>query len=370
MSYKIKSANIYYTDLDKLILQCVTPEMENLSSNFDLWFWERGCIGGKHLKVRWVEKKDANNIQKVFFGNVRKFLKQNPSVDSRNSYKIEAGKKLAKTERRKVSESELVYRVNEIKSFSYKRTYDIDSSEITIDILHNFLHDSRQLCTQFLSNKPNKVSLVMSLMLIFAIEQFDNVEEGCIGFRAHWDNYEHWFKPAILSQRIKQHYEANKSAIHQVVKHILEIHENQEILKNHEFVKWISILRKYRMMVYKHQLAGNTLISKPINEKGVVETSLLLKDDGKNGRSKQFLEKLYKQTNYLGNLAELQGLQMTRITINLIYHMFSNLGVSSFERMSCSYFVHRSVEELLDIDLANVLEKHMKKAIGDRYIGH
>lgn len=368
MNNKIKSVNIYYADLDKLILECVTPEMTKRASNLDLWFWERGCIGGRHLKVRWIEKEDSTDIKTSLFRNVNKFLKANPSPDSAEKYNSAAGRKLARTERREISESQFTYKIDKIRSYPYERKFDIDSSEEAVEILHQFLHDSRGLCTEFLSSKLNKTSLVMSLMLIFALEQFDNIEEGCIGFRAHWDNYEHWFKPPALAQRIKQHYESNKPAIQKVVKNILELHERNEIETDAKFAAWISILRKNRMMVYKHQLAGVKLISQPINQEDVINTNSMLENDGLEGRSKHFLERLYKQPEYLGRLGEIQGLQMTRITINLIYHMFSNLGISFFERMSCSYFVHRSVEDLLKIDLADVLDTHMKKVIGDKFI--
>ena len=149
---------------------------------------------------------------------------------------------------------------------------------------------------------------------------------------------------------------------------MLDLHERNEIETDANFAAWIAILRKNRKMVYEHQRAGVKLISQPINQEDVLHTNSILQNDGLEGRSKEFLERLYRQPEYLGRLAEIQGLQVTRITINLIYHMFSNLGISFFERMSCSYFVHRSVEEILNIDLADSLDVHMKKVIGEKYI--
>ena len=369
MKGDIKNINIYYSDLNRLITDCVSPEMEKRSSDISWWFWERGCIGGKHLKVRWLPCTDASiDMETDLLKNFQAYIIRHPS-DSPSSYNAEAGKKLAKTENRLVSEDELKFRIDYAVSHPYTRTADENSSDDTIDLLHYFLADTREFCERNMSSKNGEQMLfVMQLMVVFAVEQFGNIAEGCITFRAHWDNYELWFKPEILAQRIKQHYEANKPQIQEVINDILERHRQGDLEKDARFVEWLEIIRKYRVLVYQKYLAGVTLISDPINEDDVIQTSILLGNDESDSRAKHFLSKLFNQTNYLGGVANNPGLQLTRITVNLIYHLFTNLGLSSFQRMSCTYFVHRSVEDIFDIDLVDVLDEHMKKALGEKYV--
>ena len=57
---------------------------------------------------------------------------------------------------------------------------------------------------------------------------------------------------------------------------------------------------------------------------------------------------------------------MTRVMVNLIYHVISNLGISAFERMSFCYFLHRSVEEILDIDIIDKLDEQMKNYLAQK----
>lgn len=369
MNDDIKNINIYYGDLNRLITDCVTPEMEKRSSQISSWFWERGCIGGRHLKVRWIPRTDMLiDIETDLLKNFQDYILCHPS-NPPLTYNLEAGKKLAKTEHRLVSEDELKFRLDCAVSEPYTRTFDENSSDDTIDLLHYFLADTREFCTRNMpSENGQKVLFVMQLMVVFAVVQFDNVAEGCITFRAHWDNYELFFKPQTLAQRIKQHYKTNRHQINEIVGDILERYEKGALENDPEFVEWMEIVKKYRNIVYQKYLAGVTLISQPINEDDVIGTSDLLSNVESESRAKHFLSRLFDQTNYLGGLVNNPGLQITRITVNLMYHLFTNLGLSSFQRMSCTYFVLRSVEDIFNIDLADVLNEHMKKVLGERYI--
>ena len=359
-STQLNSLNIYYGDLDKLIIRCVTPVMDSLASDVRLWFWERGCIGGKHLKVRWLEKPETEAVgKKKIMQAVSGFLAKNPSRNTVN-YHPSAVRRLIETEKRNVTKDELEQKKDCAVSLPYERRADEDASEELIEILHTFLSDTREFCTDIISSETDRKLLGLHLMAVFAIEQFGSLENGCITFRAHWDNYENWFKPSVLPEKIKQHYQTNKQSFHKIVNEIITLQRNDELDSNPVFAEWIKIIKKYRRIVHLKQEESVVFMPGATTPEGVIATSNYLNEQETRSRSEQFLRRLYSEPNYLGNLSANKGLQMTRIMVNLIYHVISNLGISAFERMSYCYFLHRSVEEILDIDILDKLDEQMK----------
>jgi hypothetical protein len=363
---KLNSLNIYYGNLDKLITECVTPAMDSLSSEIRLWFWERACIGGKHLKVRWREKSEnrpvvGEKLIRVF----SEFQSKNPSRLSA-VYHPSAVQRLIETEKRNVTQDELEQKTDCAVSMPYERQPDDDASDELIEILHCFLNDTREFCTKIILSEADRKLLGLQLIAVFAIEQFGDLENGCITFRAHWDNYENWFKPSILPERIKEHYASNKAEFHKIVNEIMTLHQNGELDSNPVYAEWIRILRKYRLLVHRKQEEFVVFVPNPTTPQGVIATSNYLNEQNTDSRSEEFLRRLYSEPDYLGSLSVNKGLQMTRVMVNLIYHVISNLGISAFQRMSFCYFLHRSVEEILDIDIIDKLDEQMKNYLAQK----
>jgi hypothetical protein len=368
MNKQLTSISIYYDNLNKLITECVTPAMDSLADDINFWFWERSCIGGKHLKVRWREQSDDYSTVKDKLSEiVSEFLLKNPSKNS-VVYNSSAVKRLVETEKRSVSEEELEHKIDCVVETPYERKADEDASEELLDILHKFLSDTRKLCTDIISSGIDRNLTGLWLTGIFAIEQFGSLEAGCITFRAHWDNYENWFKPSVLPERIKQHYESNKPAFHKIVKEIMEQGKTGEVLHNPVYAEWVEIIQKYRVLIVAKQNEGVVFMPASTTPQGVIDTSNYLNEQDTQSRSEEFLRRLYSEPNYLGSLSVSKDLQETRIMVNLVYHVISNLGVSAYQRMAYCYFLHRSVEEVLNIDILDKLDEQMKSYLSENQL--
>lgn len=360
---QLNSLNIYYGNLDSLIINFITPLMKEFSPDVEFWFWERSCIGGKHLKVRWLKNSETDDIirQKII-DSFTDYQKKYPS-QAKSAYNDAATRRLIESEKRYVSEEELEFRQNCVVTLPYERKADEDATEELLTVLHNFLDDTREFCTKIIMSEADSKMVCLSLMAVFAMEQFGSLESGSIVFRAHWDNYENWFKPEILPEKIKQHYQLNKSEFHKIVQNIIDQHKSNELLINPLYNEWINILRRYRWLVFNMQKEEVVFMPSATTPEGVIATLDHLNKQNTDSRSEKFLRHLYSEPNYLGSLSTNKNLQMTRIMVNLTYHVFSNLGISAFQRMSFCYFLHRSVEEILGIDILDLLDEEMRKLL-------
>lgn len=141
----------------------------------------------------------------------------------------------------------------------------------------------------------------------------------------------------------------------------MDQHQNNELIKNPLYAEWINILRRCRYLVFFKQEEDVVFMPSATTPEGVVATLDHLKEQNTNSRSEKFLRHLYSEPDYLGSLSTNKNLQMTRVMVNLTYHVFSNLGISAFQRMSYCYFLHRSVEEILDIDILDLLDEKMRE---------
>lgn len=362
-SEQLNSLNIYYGNLDNLIINFITPLMDTFAQSPEFWFWERSCIGGKHLKVRFLKKTEADlAIEETILHAFTEFQTKNPSK-TKPVYNEAATIRLIECEKRYVSEEELKIKHDCAVSMPYERKADEDATEELLEIMHNFLADTREFCTKIISSDIDRKLICLRLMAVFAVEQFGSLENGSIMFRAHWDNYENWFKPEHLPLKIKEHYRLNKPALHKVVQEIMDQHTNNELIKNPLYVEWINILRTYRFLVYQRQKEDIVFMPGATTPEGVVATLNHLNEQKTDTRSEKFLRHLYSEPNYLGSLSTNKNLQMTRIMANLSYHVFSNLGISAFQRMSFCYFLHRSVEDILGIDILDLLDEKMKTSL-------
>jgi len=295
---------------------------------------------------------------------VSEFLLKNPSKNS-VVYNSSAVKRLIETEKRNVSEEEIEQKTDCVVEMPYERKADEDASEELLDLLHGFLNDSRKLCTGIISSGVDLNLTGLWLTGIFAIEQFGSLEAGCITFRAHWDNYENWFKPSVLPERIKQHYESNKTEFHKIVKEIMEQGKTGELLYNPIYAEWIGIIQRYRVLIVAKQDEGVVFMPGATTPQGVIDTNNYLNQQDTQSRSEQFLRRLYSEPDYLGSLGVSRDLQETRIMVNLVYHVISNLGISAYQRMAYCYFLHRSVEEVLNIDILDKLDEQMKTYLSE-----
>jgi Lantibiotic biosynthesis dehydratase C-term len=365
MKRKINSINIYYGNLNKLLLECVNPTMETILSKTHLWFWERSAIGGKHLKLRWVADSERDfHVKKTLTEQISKFQAEYPSISEVN-YKHSAVKRIAETEKRNIPADDFQYKVDCLVEKPYERLPDDDMSDELIEILHEFLSDTRSLCNKIIESGIDQKFLGLQLLAVFSFAQFGSLQSGCITFRAHWDNYENWFKPDILPKRIKEHYQANKTELHKIIQVLMRQNKAGKLLENELFSDWIKIINKYNIIVSQKQTDNIVFIPNATTVEGVIATSNYLNEQNTQSRSETFLRRLYSKPDYLGNLSVNKGLQLTRIMVNLVYHLISNIGISAFQRMSYCYFLHRSVEEILNIDLLDNLDEQMNRVLGE-----
>ena len=233
-------------NLDKLITECVTPAMDSLSSEIRFWFWERALHRRETSESQMARKirKASGRRRETHSDFLRISVKKSESNTA--DYHPSAVKRLVETEKRNVTEDELEQKTDCAISMPYERRPDDDASAELIEILHYFLNDTREFCTKIILSEADRKLLGLQLMAVFAIEQFGGLENGCITFRAHWDNYENWFKPSVLPEKIKQHYASNKAEFHKIINEIILQNENGELDANPVYAEWIRILRKYR----------------------------------------------------------------------------------------------------------------------------
>src|SRR5262245_20035793 len=107
-----QSLYVYYTDADRLMVECLHPVLTKHAGDLMHCYWERHYAGGTHVRVRMRARPDSNaRICEAIASEIEGYISSHPS-EPQSNYSPETVKKLLAMEEEEIPEEDLAYHVN------------------------------------------------------------------------------------------------------------------------------------------------------------------------------------------------------------------------------------------------------------------
>ena len=332
----IRSINIYYSDIDKLILEFAVPCLRHWSPRLHRTFFERRCLEGRNLRIR-LESDDEGTLAEACTAiehQARHYLKQHPSA-TLPSLSSDAAAKLAEIERAPHFEPGQQFS-NQVFLADYERESPRDGSPELLDLLHTFLDKSSRLAALALQTPEQKFERFLEVVFLSTFLFGETPAEGAVTYHAHWAVLAHWFEPRALIRHIVDSYPQRREHCRRIFHRVRNDRQNP-FLSNTA----AAINEAIRTAHGNAQnLAGSIEYAATVD---TLKSTYQLLD--KDGEGFPFLDTLYADGRYLADVTFNPAVQVTRLTVNLLYHFAAQLGLRAVDRFAACYYVQQTIAE-------------------------
>ena len=355
-----RNYNVYYTDIDRLILNCVHPVLERCRGTLDLCFWERHFAGGPHLRVRMRGSAEATaGVGRELIQEAQSFFLAFPSQRS-PEYSHELTRRLLALEGEEVQDEDLLYRVDQILERPYDRLHHRLASDEAAGVLESFLHDSEELAVAILSSDSPKMETMLRLYFLEALFVSGSLVRGSVSFKSHWEGFGAVSATRDLNERIEKSYTKNRESIKETMLEVQEEYDNTTP-PNPLLSDWLALLDRYRERAASILEAGIHLTHQPSTAEEVRQSWEHLSP--RMVRESSFVNAIYKDARFMASAQFEPRLLIPRVLTNLLYSMASLVGLRPLDRMVLCYYAHRAVEEHFGCDLTDVLRETIEQVV-------
>jgi len=357
-----RNYHIYYTNLDKLIIECVHPLLLRRDSELENCFWERHYAGGPHLRVRL--KGDDPGVDEVgaeLIRETRQFLASHPSTPIDN-YSPEAVKKLLSWEDEGVEDEDLVYRLDEILERPYQRVEHRLASDEAAALLEDFLHDSMPLTIAILKSERPKMVEVLRLYFLEALFVSGNLPGGCVSFKSHWEGLAAFFASRHgLNERIKENYLKKRDTIIELMLEVKGAYDSGSIEKDPILRHWHDLMQRNRART-KAILDSGQHVTKQATNLEEARWSKQYMEERKLEHN-PFLNTLWSDERFMASIQYEYSMLWPRVLTNLLYSLAAVVGLKLIDKMTLCYYAHRAAEDYFECDLTDILKETVKEII-------
>lgn len=356
-----RNYHIYYTDLDRLIIDCVNPVLERHAEHLENCFWERHYAGGPHLRVRLHGSAiDVSKMASELVVEATSYMTRFPSAPQAN-YSAELAKKMIEMENEPSDLADLVFRVNEIHERPYQRLNHRLVSDEAAHLLEDFLHDSMPVVAVILRAPAPKLEQMLRLYFVDALFGSEDLPHGCVSFKSHWEGLAMNFSNLRLNERIESNYAQNRERIRELMLGVKEHFENSTIEKDPVLKGWVDILVPYGERARTVLESGQHVTP----QYGTIDNVRLAKQDleERMWQNSNFLHTLYGDERFLALVQYEPNFLAPRVLTNLLYRLVALVGLNVIDKMALCYYSHRIVEDHFQCDITEILKENMERLV-------
>lgn len=356
-----RNYHIYYSEIDRLIVECVYPVMERHDEHLENCFWERHYAGGTHLRVRLLgADDDISRAASELIASATSYLKQFPSAPQAN-YSPQLATRMVEMEDEASHPDDLVYHVNEIHERPYQRLQHRLVSDEAARLLEDFLHDSMSIVAAVLKAPLPKLEQMLLLYFVDALLDAKDFPHGSVSFKSHWEGLAMKFSNPRLTERIESNYAQKRERIRELMLSIKEHFENNTLDTDPILKGWVEILKRYGERTRTVLESGQHITP----QYGTIENVRLAKQDfeAHMWKDSSFLRTLYGDERFLALVQYEPNFLVPRVRTNLLYRLLSLLGLNVIDKMTLCYYAHKIVEDHFECDLTTILEKNMENMV-------
>lgn len=355
-----RSYHVYYTDLDRLLLECVGPFLRSLDGRLSLFFWERHFAGGPHLRVRFRgTATDLNAIAESFVATVEEYLQLYPSNPISN-YSMNDARQMLEMEAEEYEPASLEYRVNAVSQQPYQRLKSRFVQGQGLELLHEFLHDSNLLSEKILENSSAKRDALLRLYFLNALFPHGDIRQGSVSFKSHWSGFAASFPSRPVVDRIRSSFEEQKDLIIFTMLEVKRDFERSDFSRDPILREWMILLDHYGQKATAI-LGSGEQISATMTPDEVRKYRKSLAEGAVEPN--EFMKVLLEDERFVAAFRHEQAFAWPRVLTNLLYMMVPALGLTVLDKMALCYFAHRAVEAHFRCDLTEILRNNIAKVV-------
>ena len=351
-----RNYHIYYTNIDRLLLDCIGPFLRSLDGLLDLYFWERHFAGGPHVRVRLHGAlADLEIIAGEFSSLVENYLALFPA-DAISNYSSDDARQMMEMEGETYEPGDLVYQVNVIRECPYHRLKSGFVGEAGLRLLHEFLHDSNALTETILKHPAAKRDHLLRFYFLNALFPHGDLVRGSVSFKSHWSGFAASLSNRAVIDRIKKSFDDQSDAIVTAMLEVQEAYISGNLSGHPILRKWLVLLQRYdtraRAVLRTGEQIGSTLTPEQVRAyREYLEQHALEQND--------FMRVLLEDDRFVAAFRDRGALAQPRILTNLLYKIIPALGLTALDKMALCYFAYNAVETHFQCDLTDVLRHNI-----------
>lgn len=351
--------HVYYSDVDRLIVECVFPCLQRLEGRLETSFWERHYVGGPNLRV--LVRGSASSVADAgrdLVRTVEAFLAHYPSENV--PYSETRAAALVQLEGSTVDNGELTYRNNVVEEHPPESDQHRYASDAAADLVARFRHDMTPLAAQLIgSRRPKREELLRLFFLQPLVVCQGNLPAGCVSYRSHWEGFSVTTAPDVIA-RIRDTYSRNRERIIDLMLAVVARHEQGP---DHDplLSSWSALLSRYAREA-REILADGTPLTKQPSTPDDVRRLRGSQPDALRQRS-PFARVLGSDDRFLPSTQYEPAFLVPRVLTNLLYILVASVGLNPVERMALCYFTYSAAEEHYRRDLTETLQQTVSQIV-------
>lgn len=357
-----RSFHLHSSELDRLILACVHPVIEDHRERLSLAFWERHYAGGPHLRVRLRgDSPDLDAAARDLVTRARRFLAEHPSADLED-YSEERAAALLERDGVPPALEDLRYRNNAVLERPYRRRELFTGAPDALELAEDFRHETEPLAVEILRGPRPKLEAVLRLYFVKALfRSKGDIRQGSVAWKSHWEGFAAGFPSTQVLDRIVQAYEGNRTRIHALMDDVLDLHRRGALREDPVLHRWHRVLETFDRRTRRLLAEGRQLLRQPASPAEARE----LRERVLRGfeRDSSFVRTFWADERFVASIGREPRFQVPRLLTNLLYLLVPAVGLTPLEKMTLCYFAHRPVEERFGCDLEALLASSISRAI-------
>lgn len=359
MSYW-RNYHVYYSDVDRLLLECVAPFLEQSGGQLETFFWERHYVGGPNLRVHIRgSANDFADVAGALVQAVETFLTVHPSANA--PYSPAHAATLMQREGGIASDGELTYRNNVIEEHSSMPDHHRYASDAAADLVTRFRHDIIPVAMRVIgSARPKREELLRLFFLQPLLVCRGNLPAGCVSYRSHWEGFSITTDPDVVA-RIRATYSNNRNNVIQLMLGVVEQYEHGALGDDPLLGAWGGLLSYYADEARRILAEGTALTEQPATPEEV--RRLRGKRPDSLQRHSTFVRVLGSDERFLASTQYEAAFLVPRVLTNLLYIFVASAGLNAVERMALCCFAYSAVEEHYGCDLCHILERNVSRIV-------
>lgn len=348
--------HIHYSNLDRLILECVQPLMQSVKEEYERSFWERHFAGGRNLMLRVLPKsRKKKKLREKISQAVEDFIAVNPSKDQDN-YDPEMMRLLLLSESEDPDKYDLSYRNNTIIEAPYDRKKSKFVSEDAVLLQEYFYADISPLIVSVLGSGADRMTEILKLYFLHALMLKGNYPEGCISFKSHWEGFLMGCKKHEMNaflENIDAFFVKKREEIYSLMLFVKDRYDKKDFSSDPNLNLWFTIESKY-LALAEEWLESGKKICMSWDEEDIDRKKELAPETSEYS---DFLTKMYENRDFMLSMVNDMRFNRNRVMTNLLYLVVTAVGLPALNKFLLCFLSHKAVEEYYECDSMVILNE-------------
>ncbi len=352
----------FYTDLDRLFLECLVPLLGSLRDRVQLRFCERHYAGGPHFRIRvLVDFSSKADVERALLSGIQSFVRSWPS-ETVATYSPRCAAALLEKEGEFFEAEQLHYRVNCVEPRPYERRGERRRlSEDGCSLLEEFLDNAFDLTAYILATRAPKMEMALRLMLVEALFVSGSLPEGVVSFRSHLEGFLSTSKKDAFIERIKSQYREHRNRVIEVISEVSQQWSDQTLCSDRLIDNWLKIMETAKARALCQLAAGRFVTSGFESVADVREAKAWLAERGVT--HSKFIDALYVDERFMYLCRVEPAMMWPRVITNLLYSLFALIGITIAQRTALCYYVTNAGEEHCECRLIDILQRNIDRVV-------